>query len=250
MDKKAKHEIIYKHIKQLIQNGIYGCGYLIPSEQSLSEQYNVSRSTVRRSLQDLKNDGYLESRKGRGYSVIYNPEDLKNSCMASFTDNAIKNGQTPQTQLLFFGYENSESISDSFLRSTLTDGIPLCKIKRLRLINDIPLLINTTWIPSEAVPGFTDVFTHNRGPDQSILRFLKKNYGLVWSQGYEQIAAHMPTKEEKKLLNFPDNKPVLCQRSVVFDQQGQFTFLEKNIKVRKIEFTLLRDKQLKSWSRS
>ncbi len=249
MGKEAKHEIIYKHVKQLIQNGIYGSGYIIPSEQSLSEQYNVSRNTVRRSLQDLKSDGYLESRKGRGYSVIYNPEDLKNSCMTSFTDNAIKNGQTPKTKLLFFGPENSEAISDSFLRSTLTAGISLYKIKRLRFVNDIPLLINTIWIPSEAVPGLTADFTRNMGPDQSILRFLKKTYGLVWSQGYEQIAAQMPTEEEKKLLNFPDEQALLCQRSVVFDQQGRFTFLEKNIKARKIEFTLFRDKQLKNWSR-
>ncbi len=249
MQKEPRHQIIYNHIKQLIQNGIYEIDHLIPSENLLSEQYNVSRTTIRRSLQDLTHDGYLEVRKGRGYSVIYNPEDLKSSCMTSFTDNALKNGQKPATKILFFGQENSENISDAFLRTTLATGVSLCKIKRLRLIDDVPVLINTIWLPVEAVPDISHSFAECDGPDQSLLRLLKKKYGLIWKTGYEQITAQIPTIKEKEYLQIPEDIPVLCQRSVVFDQQDQFTFLEKNMRAGKIEFTLFHDRKLKSWSR-
>ena len=67
---------IYKKIendvKAKIQDGTYKGGDLLPSENELKDQYNVSRMTVRQALTNLVNDGYLYRHKGKGTFVSHN----------------------------------------------------------------------------------------------------------------------------------------------------------------------------------
>ncbi|MEI9902886.1 MAG: GntR family transcriptional regulator [Asticcacaulis sp.] len=43
---------------------------MLPPERTLASAYGVSRITVRKALQELKSDGLVSSRQGRGYMVI------------------------------------------------------------------------------------------------------------------------------------------------------------------------------------
>ena len=45
---------IYKELQKRIENGVYKENELLPSEASLQAEFNVSRITIRRSLQDLE----------------------------------------------------------------------------------------------------------------------------------------------------------------------------------------------------
>ena len=46
---------------------------LLPSENTLIEEYACSRNTVRRALAELVADGYVRTMQGRGVRVIYQP---------------------------------------------------------------------------------------------------------------------------------------------------------------------------------
>ena len=70
---KAKYEGIYHSLKKRIEAQDYPYQSLLPSENTLLEEYACSRNTVRRALAELTNDGYVQAMQGRGVRVIYQP---------------------------------------------------------------------------------------------------------------------------------------------------------------------------------
>ena len=62
------YQQIYDEIKDAIEKGVYAPKERIPSELELAEQYDVSRITVRRAVEELCSDGYLVKQQGRGTS--------------------------------------------------------------------------------------------------------------------------------------------------------------------------------------
>lgn len=56
-------------LKEKIHAGVYGAGELLPSEKELSAQFDVSLITVRRALEELREEGYVKKIKGKGTIV-------------------------------------------------------------------------------------------------------------------------------------------------------------------------------------
>lgn len=69
------YEQIVKELEGQIVSGTYKRGDLLPSENELTEQYGVSRITVRKALSILSNMGIIETSKGRGSTVLFSIED-------------------------------------------------------------------------------------------------------------------------------------------------------------------------------
>ena len=68
---KAKYEGIYHSIKKRIEAQDYPYQSLLPSENTLIEEYACSRNTVRRALAELVADGYVQTMQGRGVSSSF-----------------------------------------------------------------------------------------------------------------------------------------------------------------------------------
>lgn len=69
-EKKYRYKVIYEELKRAITNKEYACDDLLPPESHFVNEYNVDRSTVRRALQLLVDEGYVEKRPGKGTVVI------------------------------------------------------------------------------------------------------------------------------------------------------------------------------------
>ena len=63
---KPKYRIVEGELKSKFESGTIMIGQKIPSEHALSGQYNVSRLTVRRALDNLERQGYLTRSPGSG----------------------------------------------------------------------------------------------------------------------------------------------------------------------------------------
>lgn len=64
------YQQIYSDLKSQIVSRQIECGSLIPSENTIAQQYNVNRSTVRKALQMLVDEGLAEKQPGRGCVVL------------------------------------------------------------------------------------------------------------------------------------------------------------------------------------
>ena len=63
--KIAKYMQVYKVLLSRIEQGIYPVGSCLPSETELINEFQVSRITVRRALQDLEDNGYVKRKRGK-----------------------------------------------------------------------------------------------------------------------------------------------------------------------------------------
>lgn len=68
-EKPAKYTVIKQHICQKIESGKWPQHYKVPSENELTKQFDVSRMTARRALQELTEQGILVRAQGSGTFV-------------------------------------------------------------------------------------------------------------------------------------------------------------------------------------
>jgi len=66
MKAKPLYLQIYTALKQRIESGEWNYGAMLPSENELSEQYGISRGTVRQVLAKLEEDGLIRREQGKG----------------------------------------------------------------------------------------------------------------------------------------------------------------------------------------
>ena len=65
-----KYKQLFKQIEKDILEERYAVGDFLPSEHQLTEDYQVSRDTVRKALALLQEEGLIEKVRGQGSKVI------------------------------------------------------------------------------------------------------------------------------------------------------------------------------------
>jgi GntR family transcriptional regulator len=68
------HEQVAAEIRRAIANGEAGPGERLPSALDMASVLKVNRNTVLRALRQLRDEGLLEVRRGRGATVVATPE--------------------------------------------------------------------------------------------------------------------------------------------------------------------------------
>ena len=62
----TKYQKIYQDLLEKIKQGEIKAHTLLPSENELMKIYDASRDTIRKALNLLLNDGYIQKNKGKG----------------------------------------------------------------------------------------------------------------------------------------------------------------------------------------
>lgn len=118
----------------------------LESERELSNRYGLSRTTVRLALQELEKMGYIYRRHGKGTYVSDLSKKAKNITSAySFTEQMKALGKQPKTFILEFETIEANKYFASKLQVSI--GEPLYKMKRLRLADDEPMMLERTYLP-------------------------------------------------------------------------------------------------------
>ena len=132
---KMKYENIYKDLKEKIETGVYPGQTFIPSENQLVNVYGCSRNTVRRAIRELSAEGYLQSQKGRGVFVIYQPISRANYLIGgieTFKDSAKRNHLEAKTKVIVFEEIKAVLAGEAYTPPTLDERIE-CALLQLRL---------------------------------------------------------------------------------------------------------------------
>lgn len=66
---KIAYNVVYHELRRKIEGRLFLPGSRMPSENTLAEQYQISRTTARKVLQMLADKGYIASRAGIGWEV-------------------------------------------------------------------------------------------------------------------------------------------------------------------------------------
>lgn len=94
----TRTEHLRHELAEQIRNGTLKPGERIMSETRLAEEYQVSRGTVRRALEQLKKAELIETRMGSGSYVAFNGGDM--SGPDGWTSASLRSGAPTTTELL------------------------------------------------------------------------------------------------------------------------------------------------------
>lgn len=124
------------------------------SEREICEKYDVSRTTVRATLNELEEMGFIYKRHGKGTYVSglwKEMQDLSN--YYSFTEQMKKLGKEPKTDIVSFERLNAIPYVAENLGLQANDDV--YKLRRMRSADGLKMMYETTFIPAYLFPSLT-----------------------------------------------------------------------------------------------
>lgn len=231
-----KYERTYRSMLKRLKDGHYPVGGRVPTEAELAEQFDVSRVTIRRALDMLIQDGYVESRQGSGYRVI-TLTPASDTCLTSFTDAMLRAGFEPRSRFISLDHFQPHAPELADIPTEL-QGLPVTRVVRLRLVNREPSMLVQTYTPTAFLPGVRAEDFPEIGPNQSILRILRDRFALFWSAACEDISPILVDDALAELFAMPLGQPLLKQACSAFDDDGKIVFHEEVFRKGSVSFNL------------
>ena len=192
------------------------------SERGICEQYGVSRTTVRLAMAELEHMGYIYKRHGKGTFVAAlnkNSQNLMDSY--SFTDHMKEQGKNPSTKVLSF--ETLESTNYFAENLGISPGEKMIKITRLRLADELPMMLERTYLPMKSFSGLTEDMVTKK----PLYEIFRENYSEIIKVADEEFSAGLLSDREAQLLEVPVDSACLKLLRTTYNNDN-----------RVIEFTL------------
>ncbi len=226
-----KYKKIYQEIAEQIETGKMKPDTKLPSEHELMELYGVSRETIRKALNLLAQNGYIQKIRGKGSIVL----DLKRydfpvSGMVSFRELADKMGQNTRTIVK----ELSITEPDDYLKEQLQikSDDDIWKVVRVREIDGEKVILDKDYFLTSFVPELT-----KKACEHSIYEYLEEEKGLEISFAKKVISVEEPGDEDRKLLDFNDYHAVVVVRNYVYLKSADlFQYTESRHRPDKFRF--------------
>ena len=205
-------------LKREIAAGRFVQADLLPGERELSQMLDVSRTTLRRAIARLVDEGVLVHRHGAGTFVRRNPPHVEQplSRLTSFTEDMRLRGLAASSRALERGTFLPTPEESMMLDIALTE--PVFRLARLRLADGVPMAIERAAVPLR--------FFVRVEPDGDSLYAALERAGFRPVRAIQRLRAVMVGAAEAALLGIPVGAPALDIHRVAYAADG-----------RRVEFT-------------
>lgn len=239
-DKPQKLYIqVFEILKKKIESGEWGVGSQIPIEEDLCKIYEVSKATIRLAVLELVRQGYLVRQQGKGTFVCKRviPEGLTMS--TSFKELMLEAGVAFSTQIL--AQTVVMPTDDLDVKLDIADDKHIIYIKRLRSIDNEPVVLQETYVPHHICP----TLLQEDIADHSIFELFEKKYDIPITNVKGYIEVVYAKEDESRLLGLPENSPALLLEQHFYSGDTHIMYT-RSIK-RPDRFRLSIDMQKKSY---
>ncbi|MDR2103539.1 MAG: GntR family transcriptional regulator [Treponema sp.] len=204
---------LYEQVKQSILHEImsqtYTYGERLPSESELAEKYGVSRITVRRTIAELVERGYLSAQQGRGTFVKYKGYSQELLAFNHFSDGNIHH---VKRKILSKEYIGADEPLSKALDVPL--GTRMVKLHRLFCDTNKPYSLDTAYFLDELYPGIFDLIQDG----VSTLKLLNDTYHMKFYKAYKILGVIGSGDEEAALLDCVPGEPLFTVDKTYYDQ--------------------------------
>lgn len=216
---KTSYVPYYKQLAEVLRKEIdvqqaRGEMYQLPSENELAERHGLSRATVRHALDELARNGWIYTQKGVGSFAPARRIEQDLTALVSTTEDMRQRGWNLVTQVL--GLRCGEASEAAAAALDLPAEAPVFELRRLRIVDDVPLSLQTTYLPAALCPTLEqDDLTG------SLYRLLESRYGLRLWTARETLRARSATDPEAAALAIPPASPVMYAERTTYAADGQ-----------------------------
>lgn len=210
----ALYQDLAVRLRRAISDGTYPPGSQLPSEHELARAHGLARSTVRRALGVLAEDGVIASHQGARRTVLAQPRRQSFSRLRSFSRWARSIGEQPggRVELL----EQRAATETQARELGLAAGDPLVYLVRVRLLTGVPVMIERTAYAERAGLRLSFVDLERESISDRL-----EEHGIVFAHAEHTIDAVNATAEDARLLEIEPGHAILRERRRTTDPQGR-----------------------------
>jgi GntR family transcriptional regulator len=191
-------------------------GQVLSSESDLVVEFEASRVTVRRALETLRDEGYIESRKGYGWIVTGSRVPQHLQALVTIEHELEGRGVLPERRVIEFAFEAAPLAVSSRLGTS-----DVLRVRRLNLADRQPFAVVTVWCPAELGQHLSRRAVEAR-PFYELID--------VPLRGATQVIGAAPAEEgDAVLLGIAPGSPVLRCERVTTDTNGRPVLMSEHV---------------------
>ena len=197
-------------IRERIASGEFQPGDRLASARTISEDAGISRMTVRQALDYLERQGHLVVRRGDGTFVAAPKLTYHAVNLLGFSQEMIEQGRQPSSRVL-------EQLAltppaQVAARLAIAPDRLVVKVARLRLSQDVPVLLETVYLAHDSCPGL-EVEDLSR---VSLYGLLEERYRLRPWRSRQTLEATIANDHEAGLFGVPVGTPMILLEGVTY----------------------------------
>lgn len=202
-ERVPKYYQLKKAIIRKIEMEEYTLDGPIPSERELMEQYQVSRITVRKAIDELVVEGYLYKVQGKGTYVKTDEKSNDLFSLVSCTQAVRNMGMTPTKQVIVSEILTADKKRAKALNLTDTDQV--FQLGRVLYANGEPLNYTLTYLPVKLFPGIEK----HHFAEESLYQVLGEEYHVNLTKARRTVEAVLVEDEIAEYLDIEPGMPVI-----------------------------------------
>lgn len=210
--KVTKADVVRRHLEAVIEGGL-GPHEKLPTERELAEEFDISRLTVRRALDQLENDGVVYRVQGAG-TFVSEKSITKSFELTSFSEDMRARGFVPgslamRVQVVPAGARIGYALG-------LSPADPVVHIRRVRTADDAPMCLENSYLPESLVPDLVQ-----RLSNESLYRVLDEQFALRLERADQVIKVTVLEPPAAAELQVPPFSPAFVVTRTSFDERGR-----------------------------
>ncbi|MBY6038123.1 trehalose operon repressor [Fictibacillus nanhaiensis] len=229
--RKNKFKEIYQELSTQIQEGILQANTQLPSEHELADRYETSRETVRKALNLLSQNGFIQKIRGKGSIVLEaNKFSFPVSGLVSFQELSESMSKESVTTVHDFGLIEPDGFLQQQLQADSKDLI--WKVLRSRQIDGETIILDKDYFLKKYVHSLSKEVA-----EKSIYAYLEKELGLKISFAKKEIVVVDATEEDKRLLDLKGFQHIVAVKNYVYlEDASLFQYTESRHRLDKFRF--------------
>jgi GntR family transcriptional regulator len=185
-----------------IAHGSSKPGACLPSEEKLMEEFNVSRTTIRTTIQNLSRRGLVEIRRGKG-TFVTEPKITQNlTALTGFVEDMQELGHHASARVL--GQQIVAASASVARQLMLPLETQVVRIQRVRLADGVPLSFDETYLPLD----LGQMIMADDLTTEPIFSLLEQKYDTPLSEAEYRLEAAIAGPTEALALSVPPGSPI------------------------------------------
>ena len=206
---RVLHIQIQNSIRNAIEELVMQPGTALPSEREMSDVLNVSRTSIRKAMDRLVEEGLLIRRQGARTEIARRFEKPLAS-LTSFSEDMRSRGLSPG--MIWIGRESAVASPNEIMALNLSIGATVSRLKRVRTGDGRPMAIEHASIPSLFLPDPNMV-------TGSLYDVLNES-GHRPARALQRLRAAVASEEDARLLDLEPGAALLLAERRCFDLNG------------------------------
>lgn len=197
-------------LRQQIVDGNYSPGERLPSERTLMAQHGISRMTVRHALDQLRREGYVEVRHGKGAFAAW-PRSAAEGLLGELFAREFPFAQATISRVLDQGAMSADEGVAQRLR--LRPGEEIVRIRRVHYVNGEPAVLDVLCLPRHCAPRSLD----EEITTCSLQELVSRNGGEHVHYAQQTLQATLASAFEVEALALSPPAPVARLHCTLYD---------------------------------